>query len=85
MVQSEFEASSSKAMITSKLKTSKPKVMTNSDSKTSKIKILKRSDLVPQSLLKPESGVLKSKFQKNKTVTDFGESKPKDFRSWHFH
>jgi len=27
--------------------------------------------------LKPENGVLKSKFQKNKTATAFGESKPK--------
>jgi len=51
--------------------------MTNSDSKTSKIKILKRSEPVPQSLLKRESGVLKSKVQKNKTVAASGESKPK--------
>jgi len=62
VVQSEPEASSSKAKITSKPKNSKPKVMKNSDSKTSKIKILKRSEAVPQCLLKPESGVLKSKF-----------------------
>jgi len=47
--------------------------MTNSNSKTSKIKILKRSELVPQSLLKPESGILKSKSQKNKTVMASGE------------
>jgi len=76
-VQLEPEASSSKARITSKPKNSKPKVMTNFDSKTSKIKILKRSEPVPQSLLKPESGVLKYKVQKNKTVAAFGESKPK--------
>jgi len=68
VVQSEPEASSSKAKITSKPKNSKPKAMIISDSKTSKIKILKRSEPVPQSLLKPESGILKSKFQKNKTV-----------------
>jgi len=77
VVQLESEASSFKAKITSKPKNSKPKVMTNSDSKTSKIKILKRSEPVPQSLLKPESGVLKSKFQKNKTVAASRESKPK--------
>ena len=46
------------------------------DSKTSKIKILKRSEPVPQCLLKPKSGVLKSKFQKNKTDAVYGESKP---------
>ena len=51
--------------------------MINSDSKTSKIKILKRSELVPQSLLKPESGILKSKSQKNKIVDASCESKPK--------
>jgi len=54
--------------------------MINSDSKTSKIKILKRSEHVPQCLLKPESGVLKSKFQKNKTVAASRESKPKDVK-----
>jgi len=43
VVQSEPEASSSKAKITSKPKNFKSKNMTNSDSKTSKIKILKRS------------------------------------------
>jgi hypothetical protein len=68
VVQSEPEASSFKAKITSKPKNSKPKAMINSDSKTSKIRILKRSEPVPQSLVKPESEVLKSKFQK-KTVT----------------
>jgi len=77
VVQSEPEASCSKAKNTSKPKNSKPKVVTNSDSKTSKIKILKRSEPVPQSLLKPESGILKSKFQKNKTVVASWESKPK--------
>jgi len=68
VVQLEPEASSSKAKITSKPKNSKPKAMINSDSKASKIKILKRSDLVPQSLLKLESGIFKSESQKNKTV-----------------
>ena len=77
VVQSEPEASCSKAKNTSKPKNSKPKAMTNSDSKTPKIKILKRSEHVPQSLLKPESGILKSKFQKNKTVVASWESKPK--------
>jgi len=69
--------SSSKAKITSKPKNSKIKVLTNSDSKTSKIKILKRSEPVPQSVLKPESDVLKSKVQKNKIVAASEESKPK--------
>jgi len=68
VVQSEHEASSSKAKITSKPKNSKPKAMISSDFKTSDIKILKRSEHVPQSLLKPESGILKSKSQKNKTI-----------------
>jgi len=62
VVQSEPEASNFKAKITSKPKNFKSKAMTNSDSKTSKIKILKRSEPVPQSLLKPESGILKSMF-----------------------
>ena len=75
-VQSEPEASSSKAKITSKPKNSKPKAMINSDSKTSKIRILKRSEPVPQSLLKHESEVLKSKVQK-KTVTASEVPKPK--------
>jgi len=77
VVQSEPEASSSKTKIVSKSKNSKPKAMTNSDSKTSKIKILKRSELVPQSLLNSESGILKPKFQKKKTVVASRESKPK--------
>jgi len=51
--------------------------MTNYDSKTSKIKIMKRSEPVPQSLLKPESGILKSNSQKNKTVMASGESELK--------
>jgi len=63
VVQSEPEASSSKAKIISKPKNSKPKSMVNSGPETSKIKILKRSEHVPQSLLKPEFGVLKSKCQ----------------------
>jgi len=75
--QSKSEASSSKAKITSKPKNSKLKAMINSDSKTSKIKIMKRSEPIPQSLLKPESSILKSKFQKNKTVVASCESKPK--------
>jgi len=54
--------------------------MINSDSKFSKIKILKRSELVPQSLLKPEFGILKSKLQKNKTVVASWESKPKSVK-----
>ena len=74
VVQVEPEASSSKAKITSKPKNSKSKAMTNSYFKTSKIKILKRSEPVPQSLLKPESGILKPKSQKNKTVMASGES-----------
>jgi len=53
------------------------KALTNYDSKTSKIKILKRSEPVPQSLLKQESGILKSKFQKNKTVMASDESELK--------
>jgi len=77
VVQSKPEASCSKAKITSKPKISKYKAMTNSDSKTSKIKILKRSEPVPQSLLKLESGILKSKFQKNKTVVASRELKRK--------
>jgi len=77
VVQLEPKASSSKAKITSKPKNSKPNVLTNSDSKTSKIKILKISEPVPQCLLKPESDVLKSKVQKNKTVAASEVSKPK--------
>ena len=77
VVQSEPEASSSKAKIISKPKNSNPKAMINSDSKTLKIKILKRSEPVPQSLLNLESGMLKSKFQKNKTFAASWESKPK--------
>jgi len=77
VVQSEPKASNYEAKITSKPKNSKPMAMKNSDSKTSKIKILKRSELVPQSMLKPESGILKSKSQKNKTVIASCESKTK--------
>jgi len=80
VVQSEPEASSFKAKITSKPKNSKSKAMTNSDSKTSKIKNLKRSEPVPQSLLKPESGILMSKSQKNKTVMTSGESELKGIK-----
>jgi len=81
VVQSEPEASCSKAKNTSKPKNSKYKAMTNSDSKTSKIKILKRSEPVPQSLLKSEFGILKSIFQKNKTVVASWELKPKGAKS----
>ena len=77
VIQSEPEASSSKAKIISKPKNSNPKAMINSDTETSKIKILKRSDPVPQSLLKPESEVLMSKCQKNKTVVASWELKSK--------
>ena len=77
VVQSEPEASSSKTKITSKPKNFKSKAMTNSDSKTSKIKSLKRSEPVPQSLLKPEYGILKSKSQKNKTIVALGKSELK--------
>jgi len=77
VVQSKPEASSSKAKIVSKAKNSKSKAMKNSDSKTSKIKILKRSEPVPQSLLKPESGTLKYKSQKNKTVMTSAKSELK--------
>jgi len=76
VIQSEPEASSSKAKIISKPKNSKPKAMINSDSETSKIKILKRSEPVTQGLMKPESEVLKSKCQKNKTVIASCELKP---------
>jgi len=77
VVQSEPEAFSYKTKITSKPKNSKSKAMKISDSKTSKIKILKRSEPVPQSLLKPESDILKSKSQKNKTVMATGKSELK--------
>jgi len=77
IAQSEPEASSSKAKITSKPKNLKPKVVVNSESKTAKIKILKRSKPVPQSLMKSESDVLKSKVQKGKTVVASEVSKPK--------
>ena len=80
VVQSEPEASSSKAKITLKPNNSKFKTMTNSDFKTSKIKILKRLEPVPKSLLKPESGILKTKSQKNKTVVTLGESELKGFK-----
>ena len=76
VVQSEPEAFSFKAKITSKPKNSKSKAMIKSDSKTLKVRILKRSEPIPQSLVKPKSGVLKSKFQK-KTVTASEVPKPK--------
>ena len=77
VVQSELEASSSRTKNISKSKNFKPKAMTNSDSNTSKIKILKRSELVPHSLLNSKSGILKSKFQRNKAVVASCESKSK--------
>jgi len=76
VVQSEPEASSSKAKITSKPKNSKSKTMINSGPGTSKIKILKKAESIPQSLLKTESDVLKSKAQKNKTVVASWKPKP---------
>jgi len=79
VVQSELEASTSKAKITSKPKNSKSKAMTNYDCNTSKFKILKRSEPVPQSLLKPEFVILKSKSQKNKTIMASGKSELKGF------
>ena len=81
MVQSEPEASSSKAKITSKPKNSKPEAMINSEPRTSKIKILKKAEPVPQSLLKTESGILKSKVQKNKTVIASWEPKSKGVKT----
>jgi len=81
VVQSEPEASSSKAKITSKPKNSKPEAMINSEPRTSKIKILKKAEPVPQSLLKTESGILKSKVQKNKTVIASWEPKSKGVKT----
>jgi len=77
VVQSEPKASSSKVKIILKPKNSEPKAMINSEPETSKIKILKGSEPVPQSLLKTESGILKSKVQKNKTVVASWKPKPK--------
>jgi len=77
VVESEPEASSSKTNTVSKSKDSKSKVMTNSNSKTPKIKILKRSEPIPQSLMNFESGILKSKIQKGKTVVASWKPKPK--------
>ena len=76
VVQSEHEASSSKAKITSKPKNSKSKAMINSEPRSSKIKILKKEEYVPQNLLKTKSDVLKSKAQKNKTVVASWKPKP---------
>jgi len=81
VVQLEPEASSSKTKIVSKSKNSKSKVMTKSDSKTLKIKILKRSEPIPQSLMNSESGILKPKFQRRKTVVYSWEPKPKGIKS----
>jgi len=50
--------------------------MINSEPGTSKIKILKKAEPVPQSLLKIESNILKSKAQKNKTVVASWKPKP---------
>ena len=77
VTQSEPEVSSSKTKNISKSKNTKPKAMTNSDSKTPKIKILKRSELVPQSLMNPESEILKPKLQRKKTIVASREPKPK--------
>jgi len=76
VVQLEPKASNSKAKITSKPKNSKFKAMINSEPGTSKIKIMKKAESVPQSLLKTESDVLKSKAQKNKTVVASWKPKP---------
>jgi len=50
--------------------------MINYEPGTSKIKILKKDESVPQSLLKTESDILKSKGQKNKTVVASWKPKP---------
>jgi len=55
----------------------KLETVVQSEPETSKIKILKKAELVPQSLLKTESGILKSKVQKNKTIVAFWELKSK--------
>ncbi|AES97834.1 hypothetical protein MTR_5g060700 [Medicago truncatula] len=80
-IKSEPKASSSKAKITSKPENSKTKVIAKSDPKTTKIKILKRSEPVPQSLIKPEPGILKSKGQKNKTVAASEKTIPKGVKT----
>ncbi|RHN74567.1 hypothetical protein MtrunA17_Chr2g0311791 [Medicago truncatula] len=80
VAQSEPKASSSKAKITSKPKNFKPTTMINYDSKTSKIKILKRSEPVPQSLMKPEAGILKLKSQRKKAVVFTENSEPKGIK-----
>jgi len=77
VVQSEPKASNYKAKIISKPKNSKPKAMIKSEPGTSKIKILKKAEPVPQSLLKTESSILKSRDQKNKTVVASWKPKPK--------
>jgi len=51
--------------------------MTNSESKTPKFKILKRSEPIPQSLMNSESGILKFKFQRRKTIVSSWVPKPK--------
>ena len=50
--------------------------MINSKPGTSKIKILKKAEHVPQSLLKTESDILKSKAEKIKTIVASWKPKP---------
>jgi len=77
VTQSKAEASHSRTKNISKSKSTKPKEMTNSDYKTPKIKILKRSELVPQSLMNSESGILNPNFQRKKIVVASWKAKPK--------
>ena len=72
VVESKPYASSSKTKTVSKSKNSKTNVMTDSDSKTPKIKIVKRSEPITQSLMNSESGILKFKFQRRKTIVVVG-------------
>jgi len=51
--------------------------MINFEPEISKIKIMKKAEPVPQSLLKTESDILKSKAQKNKTIIASWELKSK--------
>jgi len=51
--------------------------MINFDFKTLKIKVLKISKPIPKSMMNSESGILKSKIQKKKTIVASWEPKPK--------
>jgi len=75
VIQSEPEASSSKTMNVLKSKNSKSKVMTNSESKTPKIPEPKS-----QVMKNSESGVLKPKLQRRKTIVVSWDSRPKDVK-----